>query len=407
MMRIFYTRLGVQLAVAVLTLAPATLAGQAVEIQREIIDSQRRLEAVREERSRLQRDLTSIDGRVRNVSAELANVEQQVSASRSAVAEVDFQVDAVGSELEATSRNLLNTRERLLTGTAVLNRRLRDIYKRGPLHSVRVMLGAGSFSGLLTRYRYLHLIASYDRTLVRRVRELETDLVRENDNLQATMVSLGQLRQSRLTEVATLRSVEARHRQALDVYHAQEETAANRLDQLGLDENRITVLLTNLEARRVEIERAAARGPAPSTFTAANAGTLNWPVDGELIYRFGREERPNGTVLLWQGIGIRAAIGTPVQAVEAGTVQLAGPLEGYGLTVILSHGGGFYTLYLYLEEIEVGVTQGREIAVGQVVGTVGGADTPEGPHLEFQVRTTASGFPRAEDPLRWLRAQGR
>ena len=407
MMRIFYTRLGLQLAVAVLTLAPATLAGQAVEIQREIIDSQRRLEAVREERSRLQRDLTSIDGRVRNVSVELANVEQQVSASRSAVAEVDFQVDAVGSELETTSRNLLNTRERLLTGTAVLNRRLRDIYKRGPLHSVRVMLGAGSFSGLLTRYRYLHLIASYDRTLVRRVRELETDLVRENDNLQATMVNLGQLRQSRLTEVATLRSVEARHRRALDVYHAQEETAANRLEQLHLDETRITVLLTNLEARRVEIERAAARGPAPSTFTTANAGTLNWPVDGELIYRFGREERPNGTVLLWQGIGIRATTGTPVRAVEAGTVQLAGPLEGYGLTVILSHGGGFYTLYLYLEEIKV--TQGREVAVGQVVGTVGGADTPEGPHIEFQVRapTDDGGDPRALDPLAWLRAQER
>ena len=48
------------------------------------------------------------------------------------------------------------------------------------------------------------------------------------------------------------------------------------------------------------------------------------------LYRFGREVRPNGTVLLWQGIGIRAPTGTPVQAVEAGTVQFAGPLEGYG-----------------------------------------------------------------------------
>ena len=163
------------MALAVLTLTPAALAGQVVEIQREIIDSQRRLEAVREERSRLQRDLTSLEGQVRNASTELANVERQVSASRAAVDEVDFQVDAVGGEYETTSRSLLFTRERLLTATAVLNRRLRDIYKRGSLHSVRVMLGAGSFSGLLTRYRYLRLIASYDRTLVRRVKELETD----------------------------------------------------------------------------------------------------------------------------------------------------------------------------------------------------------------------------------------
>ena len=132
---------------------------------------------------------------------------------------------------------------------------------------------------------------------------------------------------------------------------------------------------------------------------------MNWPVDGELIYRFGREERPNGTVLRWNGIGIRAATGTPIRAVEAGTVAYAGPFEGYGLTVWLSHGGGFYTLYLYLEEI--GVTQGREVTLGQVVGTVGGADTPEGPHLEFQVRSPVDGGePRAQDPLAWLRARG-
>ena len=124
-----------------------------------------------------------------------------------------------------------------------------------------------------------------------------------------------------------------------------------------------------------------------------------------MIYRFGREERPNGTVLRWNGIGIAAPTGTPVQAVEAGTVVLAGPFEGYGLTVVLSHGGGFYTLYLYLEEIRV--TQGREVTVGELVGTVGGAATPEGPHMEFQIRApTDGGAPRAQDPLAWLRARG-
>ena len=211
-MRGFDTYVGLALAFGLLTLAPVPVAGQVAEIRREIIDSQRRLEEVRQERSRLQQEMTNLDGRVRNAASELANVEQQVSASRSAVAEVDFQVDAVGGEIENTSRELLFTRERLQTGKAVLNRRLRDIYKRGPLHSVRVMLGAGSFSALLTRYRYLRLIASYDRTLVRRVEELETDLVQENDALQASMVSLGRLRQSRLIEVAALRSVEERHR---------------------------------------------------------------------------------------------------------------------------------------------------------------------------------------------------
>ena len=400
-----FSRVGLAMALGLPTLAPAPVTGQVVEIRREIIQSQRRLEEVREERSRLQQELTNLDGQVRNVARELSNVERQVSASRSAVAEVDFQVDAVGTEIEDTSGNLLVTRERLQTGKAILYRRIRDIYKRGALHSVRVMLGAGSFPEMLTRYRYLRLIATYDRTLVRSVGVLETDLVEQSEGLQASMVTLGRLRQSRLSEVAALRSVEETHRRALDGFRAQEEAAANRLVQLQLDETRMSVLITELETRRVEIERAAARRGVPNRLSTAEVGTMNWPVDGELIYRFGREERPNGTVLRWNGIGIRAATGTPIRAVEAGTVAYAGPFEGYGLTVWLSHGGGFYTLYLYLEEI--GVTQGREVTLGQVVGTVGGADTPEGPHLEFQVRSPVDGGePRAQDPLAWLRARG-
>jgi peptidoglycan hydrolase CwlO-like protein len=294
----FYIPVGLAMALAVSTLESAPLAGQVAQIRREIIDSQRRLEEVREERSRLQQEMTNLDGRVRNTASELANVERQVSASRSAVAEVDFQVEAVGSEIEGTSRNLLRTRERLQTSKAILHRRIRDIYKRGALHSVGVMLGAGSFPDLLTRYRYLRLIASYDRTLVRRVGDLETDLAQENDDLQISMASLGLLRQSRLSEVAALRSVENTHRRTLVGYRAEEEEAATRLGELDLDETRIGALLTDLEARRVEIERAAARRGAPSTLLTADVGTMNWPVDGELIYRFGREERPRGC---WYG----------------------------------------------------------------------------------------------------------
>jgi septal ring factor EnvC (AmiA/AmiB activator) len=393
-------------ALAVALTAPVSLAGQEAPIGRDILESQRRLEAVRTERGRLRRELTDLSGQVRNSAGELANVERLVSVSRSAVAEVNFQVDAVGGEIENTTRDLLLTRERLLTGMAVLNRRLRNIYKRGTLHTVRVMLGAGSFSSLLTRYRYLRLIAAYDRTLVRRVAQLETDLVEQNAALQTSMATFGRLRQSRLSEVATLRVVEGTHQQALENYHAQEQRASNRLEQLTLDETRITILLTDLEASRVALERAAARRGEPSTLSTADAGTMNWPVDGELIYRFGRDVRPNGTVLRWNGIGIRAATGTPVRAVQAGTVAFSGPFEGYGRSVWLSHGGGFYTLYLYLEKIEV--TEGREVAVGQVLGTVGGAGTPEGPHLEFQIRAPISGGdPGAQDPLVWLRERAR
>ncbi len=167
----------------------------------------------------------------------------------------------------------------------------------------------------------------------------------------------------------------------------------------------MTRLIVDLETRRREIDARAATATGDASLSSDDAGSLDWPLDGDVIYRFGRERRPNGTVLRWNGIGISASPGSPVTAVRAGTVVLAGPFEGYGQTVVLYHGDGFYTLYLYFEEI--GVVDGRSVAMGQVVGTVGGSDTPEGPHIEFQVRAPVSGgSPQAQDPLKWLVARG-
>ncbi|MEX0911827.1 MAG: M23 family metallopeptidase, partial [Gemmatimonadota bacterium] len=92
-----------------------------------------------------------------------------------------------------------------------------------------------------------------------------------------------------------------------------------------------------------------------------------------------------------------APAGAAVRSVEGGTVVLAGPFEGYGPTVVLSHGGGFYTLYLYLRDI--GVREGESVGRGQVLGSVGGESTSEGPHIEFQIRAPGG---QAVDPIAWL-----
>ena len=157
--------------------------------------------------------------------------------------------------------------------------------------------------------------------------------------------------------------------------------------------------VASLEDRRRELELPTS---SELSMSIADAGSLEWPLDGDLIYRFGQEQRPNGLVLNWNGVGIAGLPGSPGRAARNGLIVLAGPFEGYGPSVVLSHGDGFYSLYLYLEEIRV--AEGRSIDVGHVIGTVGGADTAQGPHIEFQVRAPIDGgVPEAQDPLEWLK----
>ena len=143
--------------------------------------------------------------------------------------------------------------------------------------------------------------------------------------------------------------------------------------ELQKDESRLNGLLASLErARRDELARGALRGAvsAPGSITTADLGKLDWPVEGAIVYKFGRDTLPSGGIIRWNGVGIAAGVGTPVKAVEAGKVRLVGQFGTYGLTVVLEHGNGYYSVYSHLES----ATSSWEHAVskGGTIGTVGG-----------------------------------
>jgi septal ring factor EnvC (AmiA/AmiB activator) len=425
-------RLGLTLALAAAALPSAVRAQRTAQPRprspdQEISESQRRLQEIRAERNELRRDLSGIRSRVHDVTSEIRNIQRQREVSASLLRELNFQMSETERKIEETTGELLRTQDELAQKKALLDRRLRDIYKRGPVMAEEVLLTASSFADLLNRYKYLYLVALRDRRLVHDVAELQHQLQLREQELRRSYTDLQYLQNERAQEHAQLGDMAQARSSTLSALRSHERTTVERIDELLRDERRLTSLMATLEARRREEERrervraaeaerarsaaVAAGRPAPpppvrapsrpaATMTTADAGNLDWPVSGSLVYRFGRAVQSNGTAIRYNGLGIGAAAGTPVRAVEGGRVEMAAPFEGYGPTVVVSHGGGYYSLYLYLKDIQV--QPGATVAKGQVIGTVGGESTPEGAHVEFQIRTPGG---EAVDPLAWLRGR--
>lgn len=389
----------------------ALLASGAASAQdsRELRDSRMRLDSIREHRARLEQEMETLHSRVRSTSSEVENIARQRAASAAAVQELDLQSTLLGDQVELSQLELDATRQRLADRIAGLHARLRSIYKRGRLHSVRVLLSAQDFGDLLSRYKYLQLIASHDRQVVEQVRRLTSQLARQQERLEQALRQLEGLRQEKNGELAQLERLELESGRALASYRVAEAEAEAQLDEAEAAESTLTALIAELERERREAEsrRLTSSGPAvPGSISTRDLGALDWPVEGEIIYRFGPERKPTGVTLVNKGIGIAAEPGTPVKAVEAGVVAIARVLEGSGATVMIDHGAGYYTLYMYLGSIEV--AEASAATDGQVIGTVGGEQTPEGPHLYFQVRAPLQpGVPEAVDPLTWLRNRPR
>lgn len=114
-------------------------------------------------------------------------------------------------------------------------------------------------------------------------------------------------------------------------------------------------------------------------------GQFAAPADAPISDVFGSQRIFNGkTSSPHQGLDFRVPAGTPVAAMNDGTVLLARPLYYEGDFVVLDHGQGLLTLYLHLSEFKV--KEGDVVKRGQEIGLSGGTGRATGPHLHVAVR---------------------
>ncbi len=379
-------------------LAPSVPA-QRPTYQQQMQDNQRRLEGIRRERSEVEQELARLRSQAHSLADEIANIEQQKSSTNRIVNELDRQITGLGRQIDQITVDLLIAQDALLEKRAVLERRLVDIYKRGALYSWQVLLAAESFGDLLSRYKYLHLVTVQDRLLANDMEKLRGRVARQRQLLVDAREALARRRRERTDELGRYLALERARETNLRETRRSARQAEERLSRLERDERSLNDRIVALERARREAE-ARGRATAAGSITTADLGGLDWPVEGggSIIYPFGTTTGPNNTRIPRHGIGIRAPVGTAVRAVAPGTVSLAGPLGLYLTSVLLDHGGGYYTFYAYLNDATV--KPGDRVIRGQLIGHVGGASSDEGPHLHFEIRGQGG---IALDPGNWLR----
>ena len=354
------------------------------------------LARIRTERDELEKKMSGLQNTAHELADEVNLLDKQHDATARMVKSLDNQLDAITDEVKSTTANMSTSEREAVMKRAVLQRRLIEIYKRGPLYSAEVLFSAQSVGQLVARYKYLHLLALRDKGLVHRLEELHNRIESQHIQLVRLQSSVIENRATKEREAARLVELEQLQSRNLARVQADAKRTKARLAELEKSEARLNNFIATFEAER---RRSGTRDTrAPSSIRTTDIGRLDWPVNGAFLYRFGRFVNPNNTTTRWNGIGISAVVGTSVKSVSAGTVAYSGSMGTYGNTVILEHGGGDYSVYGSLDRIDV--RKGARVIKGQALGTVGVSDPALGAHLHFEIRR---GGP-AVDPAEWLRA---
>ena len=109
-----------------------------------------------------------------------------------------------------------------------------------------------------------------------------------------------------------------------------------------------------------------------------------YPIRGRLTSRFGFRADPfTGVKSFHTGVDLAAPMGTSIKVSSDGRVVDAGWQNIFGNYVIVSHGGGYQTLYAHMSKISV--RRGQYLTQGDEVGKVGSTGYSTGPHLHFSV----------------------
>ena len=154
-------------------------------------------------------------------------------------------------------------------------------------------------------------------------------------------------------------------------------------------------------------QTAAAKKAAAKAAAAKKAASWMHPVKK---YRLSASFNQAGG--MWQsthsGQDFAVASGTDVVAAHGGTVVKAGGNgagdgPAYGNAIVIRHGNGTYSQYAHLSRIDVRI--GQVVATGQHIARSGNTGNSSGPHLHFEIRTSAN-YGSAVDPVAFLRSKG-
>ena len=131
--------------------------------------------------------------------------------------------------------------------------------------------------------------------------------------------------------------------------------------------------------------------------TPSSIGEMVFPLEGRISSRFGLRTDPiHGKHKHHAGLDIAAKTGTPIKAVQAGTVTFSGDRGGYGKMVIIDHGNGLESRYAHCSALNV--EKGQFVFAGSEIAAVGSTGRSTGPHLHLEVRQDG----KAVDPLDYL-----
>ena len=422
---------------------------------------QGRIDAIEEEKERVQNKLSELDKLKDDASAYLAGINEELAAVESSLSDIEGRMESTRKEIDEALLELETARETEKTQYENMKLRIQYMYEKGDTYFLELLFESADLSEFLSQAEYISKISEYDRTMLAAYQDTKEFIASKTEELEASYASLeimmaeAEAKQTSLSELEAAKQTElaaindeisenqelvADYDEALKEEMAEfqaleeeirkreeaEALAASKAAEKATESEQVTeapeVLSTDTggaaEPSSGETESAAPPTEAPtkpSTEAPAKppaATGFIWPVPscGRISSGYGSRDDPltgesDGALSDHHGIDIAlpggALAGADIVAAADGEVIIARKSSSAGNWIILYHGNSTYTVYMHCQKLFV--SEGDRVKQGETIALVGNTGWSTGPHLHFEVRVGGFSSSRySRNPLNYV-----
>jgi septal ring factor EnvC (AmiA/AmiB activator) len=372
-----------------------------VDFEKELKQQNSAIQSLRNEIEATKKRIQSENQKEQSSSKRVINLSEEISLLQRLVKEIDKEEKLLVADIAHTESQIVKSEVELDTLRVRYGRRLTKMYKKGQLSNLEKILSSTSWRQAIYRTKYLKIISDLDQKTHNTIRSLLIEIGKQKLNLEAALRKKRRLKKDREVTLISLRSKKRKEQRELVKIRQSQKELKTYLTEKQAGVKQLEKIIANIQDDIARVEREARIRKQQQALQLKEfpklKGQLAWPAEGRVITKFGRQWNPKlKTTTENPGVDIKGKPGSEIRTVLGGIVTTITFIRGFGTTIIIDHGNGFYTVYGHVTNIQT--NEDSQVRGGDVIAYMGDSGSINGSQLHFEIW----GQGKKLDPEKWL-----
>ena len=359
------------------------------------------INALKTEINQLRLKIKTAESRERSASTRISSLDEEISLTAKLIRSLKSEEEKTRKRILQLKSDILKNENELESLRTRYKKRVVNSYRKGRLTDLERVFSSTTWRQAIYRTQYLKIISDIEKKLTNQIERLLIQISQQKLELEAVLRNNLKLVRDKQQQISSYRDMRIDREKELNRIRNDKKALSNYVEEKEAGIIQLESIIKKVLEDKARFERELRirkqqEALKTKSFKALK-GQLPWPAEGRIIAKFGRQWNSKlKTTTENPGIDIKGQPGSAIRTVLGGVVTTITYIRGYGTTIIVDHGGGFYTVYSHVTNIQT-VVDGQ-VRNGDVIAYMGDSGSINGSKLHFEIW----GKGQKLDPEKWL-----